>query len=723
MVVWEIKLCKKNNEQMNSNNVVPLLIAAIILSVVTAVTIVVKMNDSIVDNAEKIQLSESPKEFSIDVRPFTDIAETALIHGHQIWNDRPGVVVFDYDRDGDQDFYITSEIGKANFLYENQNDGTFFNVANEAGVSSQQHNSTGAVACDINNDGYQDLYVGSWGLVGDRLDFRSHLDESFSQDQLFINNADGTFEDISFSAFGDDINFRSATSIACADVNNDGWLDIYVGNLLDDDFRFLGTSHHGHFNMLYINNRDMTFSEQALQAGVRGSEIILRDKNGDPVIFFEEDGAKGYEGYDPTMKDMLGSQIGDPTGQTHAVLFFDYDQDGDPDLWVANDGDRLYVYRNDSTNQGIEFTEVSRGSGIDKAGAWMGFALADYDGDQDIDVFVANMGYHPRMRVPLDKINGTCEYHDQFKWGTCLHFLLENSGAIAFAPVLTQFEDVAGDIYVQPSTHMPPASLDVSNISKLQSIPIGLAAYDFGFGATFFDLENDGDQDLYWLGSTVARGKAPGGSLFPSAGRMLRGDGEGNFQDVTVETQLLDIVGVRYDLLVQDFHPKSINIDTVLHENGKGLAHGDFNGDGYVDLIATNSSGPEYIEFPPRENTGLIPKPGPIFLWMNSRGDNNWITLRLKGRMAVDGTGTNADGIGAKVMISTSHSNRTEPLIQIQEVRAGSSYLSMDSVELEFGIGDAEVVDEVIVDWPSGRKQVLNNMPVNRQHLIVESSR
>ena len=93
---------------------------------------------------------------------------------------------------------------------------------------------------------------------------------------------------------------------------------------------------------------------------------------------------------------------------------------------------------------------------------------------------------------------------------------------------------------------------------------------------------------------------------------------------------------------------------------------------------------------------------------------------RLKGRMAIDRTGTNADGIGARVMITTSHPNRVQPLVQVQEVRAGSSYLSMDSVELEFGLGDAEVVDKVIVYWPSGRKQVLNNMPVNLQHLIVE---
>ena len=162
-------------------------------------------------------------------------------------------------------------------------------------------------------------------------------------------------------------------------------------------------------------------------------------------------------------------------------------------------------------------------------------------------------------------------------------------------------------------------------------------------GLLFFDFDNDGDQDLYWFGSTIGRGEGPGGFLFPSAGRMLRGDGKGNFQDVTVESRLLDIVGVRYDLLGQNFDPKALRIDPIFHENGKGLAHADLNNDGYVDLVATNSSGPVYREFPPIKNHDVIPKPGPIFLWLNGGGSHNWITFRLHGRMAVDGTGTNAD--------------------------------------------------------------------------------
>jgi hypothetical protein len=154
-------------------------------------------------------------------------------------------------------------------------------------------------------------------------------------------------------------------------------------------------------------------------------------------------------------------------------------------------------------------------------------------------------------------------------------------------------------------------------------------------------------------------------------------------------------------------HPK-------YHENGKGLAHGDLNGDGWVDLIATNSSGKVFLNSGNSGSKSTKQAPGPVFLWLNGGGNNHWIILRLKGRMATDGNGSNADGIGARVYLTVGE--RT----QVQEVYAGSSYLSMDSVELEFGLGDAKVVDEIRVLWPSGRNQSLQNIQVDQQFLIHE---
>ena len=571
-----------------------------------------------------------PERGDAPIHHFTNVASEALRQGFEVWNDRPGVVVFDYDRDGDLDIYITAEAGHPNWLYRNDGDGGFTDVAQQAGVAAMTTNTTGAAACDLDNDGFQDLYVGAWGNPRDGLGFRSPSEYQGNSDLLFRNNGDGTFQEVTRAAFGEAVNIRSATTIACADVDNDGWLDIYVGNLADDDFRDFATANHpGHYNLLYHNNGDLTFDEIAEEAGVRGPQIVMRDSDGRPISFMDPETGERYEGYDPTFTDELGNVVGEPTGQTHSVMFFDYDDDGDVDLWVANDGDRLHVYRNDSTREGIRFTPVSRAMAIDTVGAWMGFALGDYDGDGDLDVFVANIGFHPLLQYPRREPTGSCSYHMRFAWGTCLHFLLRNDGTREVPEVGTvgDFSDVAPSTAVAPSPLMPPDSLDPSNIDRRQKVPAGLAAYDFSFGTTFFDYDNDGDEDLYWLGSTGARGEAPGGQVFPGAGRMLRADGRGGFEDITVRARLLDIKGVDYEGLEND--PSVLDdpvmrrirrVNTQVHENGKGLAHGDLNGDGYVDLIGTNSSGDYYIgPFDPLAGTAPTrPWPGPIFVWMNA---------------------------------------------------------------------------------------------------------
>ena len=621
-------------------------------------------------------LGESESDASISdqngdpaaVVPFTNVANTALEDGFGVWNDRPGVVIFDYDRDGDMDFYVTQMAGHANWLYRNNGDDTFSDVSSAAGVALESTHSTGAVACDVNNDGFQDLYVGAWGNPTDDLGFRSP--QQGNLDALFLNMKDGTFVDITKAAF-DEVNARSATSIGCADVNLDGWLDLFVGNLMDQDFRhFEDLNHPGHYNKLFMNNGDLTFDDVTESAGVQGPQILMRYPDNTPVSYVNPDTGEAYEGYNPLTLDAQGNRAGEPTGQTHAVLFFDYDDDLDPDLWIANDADRLHLYRNDSDASGVRFTPMARTLGIDKVGAWMGFAVGDFDGDVDLDVFVPNVGFHTLIQPPRQVPRGTCEYFGRFATGTCTHFLLSNGGG-------GRFVDVAGSTTVKPSPWFPPISLDPSTIDPGHQIPTGIAAYDFGFGATFFDYENDGDQDLYWFGSTMGRGGGPDGHIFPAAGRMMRGDNTGAFEDITVRARLLDITHVSYDGLDEDQlarrNPAALQarrIDRQNHENGKGLAHGDLNGDGFVDLIATNSSGDIFIPSLPGAPPTTAPRTGPLFVWLNGNDDNHWLTLRLKGRMAVDGTGSNADGIGARVYVTTLPSPHENSRVQVQEVRA-----------------------------------------------------
>lgn len=669
--------------------------------------------------------------------PFIDVASEALRQGYELWNNRPGIAIFDYDRDGDLDFYVTWEGANPNWLYRNDGDGTFTDVAKQAGVTATESHSTGVVACDVNNDGYQDLYVATWGNPSDFLDYRSPSHGQGNKDSLFLNNGDGTFQDITDQAFGDSVNLRSSTGVGCGDLDNDGWVDFYVGNLMADEFRvFDKPGHAGHYNVLYRNNSDLTFTDISEETGTQGGQILMRTPDGKPILFEDPETGEMYEGYDPTVLDRLGNRVGDPTGQAHSVMLFDYDDDRDLDIWVQNDGDRLHVYRNDSIPGRFRFTPVERPMGIDKVGSWMGITTGDYDGDADLDVFITNIGYHPLFQEPKLTPRGSCEYNLRFVWGQCYHFLLRNDGTREVPGIGTigDFKNVSHTLQITPSPWFPPLSFNIDLIDPGHEVPTGLDAYEFGFGTTFFDYENDGDQDLYWMGG-LRRGEGVGGSLFASSGRMFRNVGKGKFEDITVRARMLDISRVRYEGLENDPWPPLRGnllvrrIDQMKHESGKGLAAGDLNGDGYVDIIVTNNSGDLYTG--PYEPQSGIPQPwfggrpsrlfaGPMFVFMNGGGDNHWITLRLKGRMAIDGTGSNADGIGARVYLKTSPSDEEEPLIQVQEVVAGSSYLSMNSLDLEFGVGAATTIDEILVLWPSGRTQSLEDATVDQVLEVVE---
>jgi uncharacterized membrane protein YraQ (UPF0718 family) len=681
--------------------------------------------------SDPVNLDDYPSVFdgvpAIDeLAPFQNIAP--LIGPEAMIENRyPGVVIFDFDRDGDQDFYVTSAEsgavfqitrGGPNKLFRNDGEGQFTEMAAEVGVAASTHNSTAVAACDFDNDGYQDLYVGAQGRIGDNLDYRA-INQNPSlipviQDRLFHNNGDGTFTDITASAFSKNVNIRSAASIACGDVDNDGYLDIYVGNRADQDFvRFDNSRHHGHFNTFFHNNGDLTFSDMTESAGLISPQIRMRDLDGNPITFPGPGGS--MEGFDASLVDANGNIVGDPAGQTWTTLMFDHDADGDLDLWVGDDGDRLKVYRNDSDSDGISFTSIEEQLGIDQLGQWMGFALGDYDGDSDLDVFVTNMGFHPLERPWPGVPSADCAYYHSTDTGTCFHALIENRvnegddpdrhGAFVF---------VTGETSVTASTVLPPTSL-IADFEGAELLT-GFETYEFGFGTAFFDMDNDADQDLYWLGSLAARGEGPNGDFAPGFGRLLQNAGDGTFKDVTVESRMIDALAADYSVIDPDHHDfnrTKQRLGTEFHENGKGVAVGDLNGDGFVDVIGTNSNGETFLAEGERAVVG-----GPLFVWINSGGDNHWISFRLKGRMAIDGTGSNADAIGAKITVTHLSDDGIE-VTQMKEVLGSSSFLSMSSLDSHFGLGSSDSVAATIV-WPSGLTIDVADLELNKLHEITE---
>lgn len=224
-----------------------------------------------------------------------------------------GVAVGDYDQDGDDDLYLSNQ-QSSNVLYENVG-GSFIDVTEQAGVKTDGFGFS-AVWGDIDNDGDLDLYTASWQR-GNRL---------------FLNNGDKTFLNVTRQA-GLSLEASSVHAVM-ADVDNDGFLDIYVA--INDEG-----------NKLYKNNGNGTFSDFTVESGAVYS------------------------------------------GRAMGAGFFDYDKDGDVDLYLVHDfGQANHLYQNDGTGH---FVNVAAQAGVNRAGDGMGVDFGDYNNDGWLDMYITQM--------------------------------------------------------------------------------------------------------------------------------------------------------------------------------------------------------------------------------------------------------------------------------------------------------------------------------------------
>lgn len=358
-----------------------------------------------------------------------------------------GVLVFDYNNDDLEDIYVTNSIGP-NALFRNNGNGTFTDTAAAAGIDDPSGHSNGGCAADYDNDGDKDLYLTNYGTS-----------------KIFSNNGDGTFRDLTTTVgLGDsDKNLRSA-GCAWGDYDRDGFLDLIVvrhlkelapDTLVSGDF-YLAVG----MLALYHANGDGTFTEVTEILG----DTRIREKN------------------------LYGEAIGNLWGAGFQPGWFDYDEDGDPDLYIVNDwGPNVQpnvLWRNDGPARDGQwiFSDISKQSGAGVPMYGMSLAVGDYDLDGHLDMFMTNIG---------------------------ATVLLKNNGDG------TSFTDMAGE-----------ANVEVAKIGTEDRVT---------WGSVFFDYDNDGFEDLYIVSGYLS---LPGVEDVPQYLKeqhniLLRNKGDGTFTNLS----------------------------------------------------------------------------------------------------------------------------------------------------------------------------------------------
>jgi len=367
------------------------------------------------------------EKISLDL--FTD--PEAFAHRHLIRMNGSGAAWFDYDNDGDWDLYLVNGAGGeevTNALYQNNGDGTFTPQKKEMGVLDAGEGMAVAVA-DYNNDGFTDLLVTNYGNV-----------------VLYENHEGKSFSNATARAFSKPFPDKWYGGVAWGDYNRDGWLDFYLCgyvNMLerprDTDVRF-PMDFDGFSNHLFRNNGDGTFTDVTKEA-----------------------------------------HVGDAYRKSMQALMADFNGDGWPDIFVANDTDPNSLFLNKKDGS---FMEFSGPSGVSSTDGSMGIAYGDYDNDGLMDLFIAN--YVGEANILLKLIDNTSS----------------NNGTVRNAIYKSDFNS---------------PELLRKTWSKV------------GWGTGFFDFDNDWDLDLF-----IANGHLNAISGDNREDNMLfENTGQGRFSDVS----------------------------------------------------------------------------------------------------------------------------------------------------------------------------------------------
>jgi len=655
---------------------------------------------------------------------------------------------------------------------------------------SPGRNSQGAIAGDFNGDGRIDLFIlnSHWGapfaipglglriypganhlgrVDKDELDYieatlppflhadikdGSKLDyqgEGEGLNTLFINLGDSDKDGIpewknATESAGINTNFTS-TGGSIFDIDRDGDLDLFVTNFIDPDFWGFGIPRFpGNPNTLWINQMsesgELRFIESATQFGVSGScdaGII------DCSIPLPEGGTLK----DPNKLMFKGVQQGFNATHSWAALSPDINEDGYPDLIVANDvPNKLEVYINE---EGKSFRYLNQFDDPEFIGCWMGLAYVDLDQDGEEEFMATNCGsatYSVRnttLFVSNPKELGTaslCQLNGIEKKATISHLMLDLNNGEQIARNLTPEVQVnfnpftAPDVSIKNNVH-PMAQ----NLYEKDNYANGLAGLEFSWNPSFFDIENDGDLDLYLVGALNRGNDNFIGDWSGGVGRMLINNSTKDnltFDDKTYEYRLFDIDNIDYsndpprkaspgtgwhkedyvyftDLDSYSGQGFDVSSNSVIkdilrmHESACGNIATDLNNDGNVDIIVPHSGGYASLSTearnlkvdvmgkalaipPPNKIVKALTtyEPGKTFVYINQvNNENNWVKITLD-----NSDSFNKFGVGAKLIIN----DKIE-----RNIYLGGKNLGMNHENTHVGLG-TEDIKSIKVIWPDG---------------------
>jgi hypothetical protein len=500
---------------------------------------------------------------------------------------------------------------------------------------------SGVALFDYDNDGKLDLFLVNGAEINDPSPAGTIPKKTGPKywNRLYHQKPDGTFEDVTEKAGLQGAGY--GMGVAVGDYDNDGYEDLFV------------TAYGG--NRLYHNNGDGTFTDVTVKAGVAGegwsTSAAWVDLDGDGLL-------------DLVVLRYLQWDFGDIWcgERKEGYRSFCHPDQFQPILPL--------VYHNDGNGH---FTEVAKQTGFVKPGKGLGVAIADFNGDGHIDVFIANDS------VPA--------------------FLYQNKGNGTFEEVaLFSGVGVDGDGHAYAGMGVDFADYDNDGLPDLVISDLAYQKYALyrnnGDGSFVYATDNSGLDAMTLLHS--------GWGL-----RFIDYDNDG-WKDLLVgQAHVLDTVELAYPqlryrepmLLARNtghgFIDVSADSGAVFHQPwaSRGMAVGDLDNDGRLDAVVTENGGPVHI------------------LHNETDTQNHWLTLALVGHKS------NRDAIGASVKIVTSQG------VQYATVTTSGSYLSSGDKRVHFGLGHDSTVQELEIRWPSGILQTLHNVKGDQILRVDEPSK